>query len=108
MSDATNFTASGWKKHLEMRGKFYGQAARSIPEPVQVFLSDQELEIYFLLNVGKVVINLEKDGESLYWHEVDTTTERQIVTDLSTFESGVYFLKIINDEGDCLIGKFIR
>ncbi|MDR1563012.1 MAG: DUF3244 domain-containing protein [Dysgonamonadaceae bacterium] len=107
MSDATTLAVTGWKKHLEMRG-YYSKAARSAQEPVQVFLNDQGLEIYFLSNVGKVAVFLEGDGEKLYQRDVDSVIEKTVFINLSEFEEGQYTLKIINDKGECLTGEFIR
>lgn len=108
MSDATALTVTGQQKHIEMRGRFQSGSIRSGQQPVQVFQGEQNLEIYFQSNVGKVKIYLERNGETLHQHDVDSATEKTIFIDLSYFEEEEYTLIIINDKGECLTGKFVR
>ena len=101
--------ASGTKEHLELRGHLSSiQGAKSASDPVQAFLEEQTLEIYFRANVGTVVVFVEGNNEMLYQRNVDTAANRQVLINLSSFESGEYTLKIANDKGESLTGEFIK
>jgi len=107
VTEAAGFSSAG-KERVQLRGRWPETSIRSVSDPVQAFLDEQTLEIYFLANVGTVVVSVEGNNEMLYQRNVDTAADRQVLINLSSFESGEYTLKIANDKGESLTGEFIK
>jgi len=103
---AAGFSSAG-KERVQLRGRWQEASIRSVSDPVQAFLDEQTLEIYFLANVGTVVVSVEGNNKTLYQQDIDTTNDKQVFIDLSAFENGEYTLKIANDKGESLIGELM-
>ncbi len=106
--EAGNFSSAG-KKRVRLRGDWKSISINSVsPNPVQVFQSEQALEIYFRGPARAVVISVEGNSKTLYQQNIDTGRDKQVFIDLSAFESGNYTLKLINDKAGSLTGEFIK
>ena len=104
---ANDFSSTD-RKRVRLQGDLLVISIRSVSDPVQAFLDGQTLEIYFLANVGTVVVSVEGNNKTLYQQDIDTTNDKQVFIDLSAFENGEYTLKIANDKGESLIGEFLK
>lgn len=105
VTEAAGFSSAS-KKSVRLRGDWKHNSINSVSDPVQAFLNEQALEIYFFANVGTVEVSVERNNETLYQQDVDTADDKQVLIDLSAFESGSYVLKIVNDKGGCITGEF--
>ncbi len=106
-TEAAGFSPAA-RERVQLQGRWPETSIKSASDLVQAFLDEQTLEIYFRVNVGTVVVSVERNNETLYHQDVDTADNMQVFIDLSAFESGSYILKIVNDKGECLTGEFIR
>jgi len=105
--EAAGFTPAA-RERVQLQGRWPETSIKSASDPVQAFLDEETLEIYFRATVGAVVVSVEGNNETLYQQDIDTSEEKQVFIDLSAFESGSYILKIVNDKGESLTGEFIR
>jgi hypothetical protein len=104
ISNGTNDTP----RQIELKGDFTSaNRQRSLTSPIQVFISEQSLQVNLQANQGNLSINIyDEYGAVVYQESVNTSNVQLLSIDITSFGSGSYTIVFINAQNQYLQGDF--
>ena len=106
---STSITSSGdIKKEIRLDGSLSENSTRSLlPAPIEAIISDSNLEVVFLSNLGNIDVEVSSTSGSLvYQNNVNTQTQQNLSIIVSNWDSGTYQIRFTNSEGRYMYGSF--
>ena len=92
---------------IDLRGDLSPGDIKSLKKPIQVFITDLDLEINFNNALWIIAISIyDGTGIAVYQQSVNTYVGQQIFIDISSFTEGVYTIEFVNSKGEYLMGRF--
>jgi len=91
--------------HLEGELKKPGKGTDS--QPVEVYQSENDLELYFLSSLSSLTITVvNEQNQTVYQKTVNVAAGSSLIIDLQGWASGAYTLSITDGQGGSLEGIF--
>lgn len=108
-SPSSSFTdTSDVKKEIRLMGSLGESSARSLlQEPIQATVSNTDLDVTFLYNVGIIEVEIySESGSTVYTTTVDTQTQGGVSIDVTGWDSGIYEIRFVSATGQYMYGIF--
>ena len=94
-------------EEIDLLGNLMPDKPRSLVKPIQVFITDLDIEINFNNALGVIAISIyDETGSVVYQQSVNTYVGLQIFVDITSFDEGVYTIEFVNPKGEYLSGRF--
>jgi len=94
-------------QQIDLQGKLKKPGSKSEAQPVEVFQTEYDLQVNFLATLGDLDIEaLNEDAQSVFQTSVNAAAGGKLIIDTRKWKQGTYFLRITDDEGGYLEGKF--
>lgn len=91
-----------------LKGRLSTPTTRSMSQPIEVFLEDKALMIYYSCELGEMEITISDERNSIVYSEVVSISKStKSLIELTGFSNGNYTLRFKNIDGEELIGKFV-
>ena len=94
-------------KEIALKGNLPPKPQKSLVQPIQVFITDQFLEVDFNDSLGTIVISIyDEAGSAVYQQSVNSYGGQQLWIDITSFDAGEYTIEFVNSQGQYLCGWF--
>lgn len=101
-----NYSRSSSSK-ISLSGRLATPTSRSISQPIEVFLYNKILNIYFVSYLDIIEITISNDLNTIVYSEVISVSDKsKSFVDLSKFTEGIYVIRFKDSEGGELSGMF--
>jgi hypothetical protein len=91
-----------------LTGSLGGGKPKSTSNPIEAYLSQSSLDIYFLQDLSDITIEIvDEFGEQVFFNEVSPVGGISLHIDISSFDTGEYTIKFVNAKGQYLEGSFV-
>lgn len=101
-----NYSRSS-SSQISLSGRLATPTSRSISQPIEVFLYNKILNIYFVSYLDIIEITISNDSNTIVYSEVISVSDKsKSLVDLSKFTEGIYVIRFKDSEGGELRGIF--
>lgn len=101
-----NYSRSS-SSQISLSGRLATPTSRSISQPIEVFLYNEILNIYFVSYLDIIEITISNDSNTIVYSEVISVSDKsKSLVDLSKFTEGIYVIRFKDSEGGELRGMF--
>lgn len=101
-----NYSRSS-SSQISLSGRLATPTSRSISQPIEVFLYNKILNIYFVSYLDIIEIAISNDSNTIVYSEVISVSDKsKSLVDLSKFTEGIYVIRFKDSEGGELRGIF--
>lgn len=101
-----NYSRSS-SSQISLSGRLATPTSRSISQPIEVFLYNKILNIYFVSYLDIIEITISNDSNTIVYSEVISVSDKsKSFVDLSKFTEGIYVIRFKDSEGGELSGMF--
>lgn len=101
-----NYSRSSSSK-ISLSGRLATPTSRSLSQPIEVFLYNKILNIYFVSYLDIIEITISNDSNTIVYSEVISVSDKsKSFVDLSKFTEGIYVIRFKDSEGGELRGMF--
>lgn len=101
-----NYSRSS-SSQISLSGRLATPTSRSISQPIEVFLYNEILNIYFVSYLDIIEITISNDSNTIVYSEVISVSDKsKSLVDLSKFTEGIYVIRFKDSEGGELRGIF--
>lgn len=101
------YSRSSSSSKISLSGRLATPTSRSISQPIEVFLYNKILNIYFVSYLDIIEITISNDSNTNVYSEVISVSDKsKSLVDLSKFTEGIYVIRFKDSEGGELRGMF--
>ncbi|MDR3340442.1 MAG: DUF3244 domain-containing protein [Candidatus Symbiothrix sp.] len=92
---------------IDLLGDLVFPKQKSLIKPIEAFITGQYIEVNLYANLGTIAIFIyDETGGIVYQQSVITSSEQQVIINISSFDSGEYEIEFVNSQNQYLSGVF--